>query len=165
MQHSIKAAGAVPVSIMLPALYENFQRGVVDGGPLGLDLMVQYKFYEVAKHVTMVKMWQGITAPVYINLGKWNAISPEDQKVMLNLAKEAEKKEIAMLAEVDAELRKTMKEKGVELVELSESELQKWIDASPDLFSDWVGRMEKIGKGEDARRTVAIWKELSKTGQ
>jgi hypothetical protein len=41
-----------------------------------------------------------------------------------------------------------------------EAERQKWLKAQPDYFADFIAEMEKSGKGADARKAVAIWKDV-----
>lgn len=158
----MKAAGAVPVTVFVPEVYENIQRGVIDGGAIGLEEILTYKLYEVGKYVTTVKMWQGITTPVMMNLDRWNAISPQDQQVILDIAREVQKMELAIYDEAIKKDREAVKAKGVRVIEFPETELRQWIAASPDLHERWVQRMKAIGKEADARKTVEIWKELNR---
>ena len=45
---AVEAVGATPVTLFLPDLYEGLSRGTVDCIPFSVDLMMNYKMYEVA---------------------------------------------------------------------------------------------------------------------
>jgi TRAP-type C4-dicarboxylate transport system substrate-binding protein len=160
MPRLMQAAGAVPVTLFIPELYESLQRGVIDCTPMSVDLAVSYKLHEVAKNLAQVVTWQGPTHALWVNLDKWNSIPPDAQKIMLEVAEEAKKKDLEKLAEADKAARDAMKAGGVTLTDFPEAERQKWVAASPDFFADWVAKMDKLGKGEAARQTVAMWKEI-----
>jgi TRAP-type C4-dicarboxylate transport system substrate-binding protein len=160
MPRLAQAAGAVPVTLFLPELYESLQRGVIDCAPFSLDYVVSYKLHEVAKYLTQVVAWQGPTYALWINLDKWNALPGDARKVMLEVAEEAKRKDLEKLAEAEKAARETMARAGVEFISFPENELRRWVSASPDFFADWVAKMEKLGKGDAARQTVALWKDL-----
>lgn len=155
-----KAAGATPVTLFLPELYEGLQRGVIDCAPFSMDYIHAYKLHEVAKYMTEVVTWEGPTHATWISLEKWNGLSPDVQKVMLQVAEEAKVKDLQMLAEAEQNARKTLAAAGVEFIKFPESELKRWVAANPDFFADWVAKMEKLGQGDGARQTVNFWKEL-----
>lgn len=160
MPRLAKAAGAVPVTLFLPELYEGLGRGVIDCAPFSYDYTVSYKLHEVAKYVTEVVTWEGPTHATWISLEKWNGLPPDVQRIMLEVAEEAKKKDLEMVTEAEQVARKTLAAAGVEFIRFPESERQKWVTASPDFFTDWVAKMEKLGQGNAARQTVALWKEL-----
>jgi TRAP-type C4-dicarboxylate transport system substrate-binding protein len=104
--------------------------------------------------------WQGPTHALWINLDKWNSLPPDARKAMQEVAEEAKRRDLEKLAEAEKTARTTMAAAGVEFIEFPESERKKWVAASPDFFADWVAKMEKLGKGDAARQTVALWKDL-----
>ena len=53
-----------------------------------------------------------------------------------------------------------MKAKGAIFHEVPASERQKWIDASPDFLDETIKKMEKQGKGDEARYFVKRWLEI-----
>ena len=160
MPRLAQAAGAVPVTLFLPELYESLQRGVIDCAPFSVDYADAYKLQEVGKYLTEVVTWQGPTHALWINLDKWQSLPPDAQRVMLEVAEEAKKKDLEKLAEAEKAARQKMASAGVEFIKFPEGELKKWVGASPDFFADWIAKMDKLGKGNAARQTVALWKEL-----
>ena len=160
MPRLMKAANATPVTLFLPELYENLQRGVVDCAPFAVDWIQNYKTYEVAKYITEVTVWQGPTWGVWMNVKKWDALSDAQRKIVSAVSEEANQRDLQAVADAEQKARTFLAQNGVEFIKFPESERQKWIQASPDFFADWIAKMDALGKGPAARQTVAIWKEL-----
>ena len=64
MPKMVQAAGDVPVTLGLAELYEGLSRGTVDCIPFSVDLVVNYKIFEVAKHIHDITLWLGPTSGV-----------------------------------------------------------------------------------------------------
>ena len=160
MPRLMKAASATPVTLFLPELYENLQRGVVDCAPFAVDWIQNYKTYEVAKYITEVTVWQGPTWGVWMNVKTWDALSDAPKKIVSAVAEEANQRDLQAVGDAEQKARTFLAQNGVEFIKFPESERQKWIKASPDFFADWIKKMDALGKGDAARQTVAIWKEL-----
>ena len=89
MPRMVQAAGAVPVTLGLADLYEALGRGTVDCIPFSVDLMINYKIYEVAKHVHDITLWEGPTNAVWISRGVWDGLTPEQRKIIEEVSFEA----------------------------------------------------------------------------
>lgn len=160
MPRLVKAAGGTPVTIFLPELYENLQRGVIDGCPFSVDFIQTYKIYEVAKYVTEVVMWEGPAWGIWASEKSWNKLSSKNRKIILDVAERARKLELRKTAEAEIAARQFLKSKGVKFAEFPAAELAKWQLANPDFYADWIKKMEKLGKGTEARETVELWKDI-----
>ena len=160
MPRLVQAAGGTPVTIMLPELYENLQRGVIDGCPFSVDFVETYKIYEVAKNITEVVMWEGPAWGVFFSEKSWKNLSPAHQEVIMQTANRAREREIVKTAEAGVAARKLLIEKGVQFHEFPAEELAKWQAANPDFFGDWIAKMKKKGKEKEAIQTVELWKDM-----
>jgi TRAP-type C4-dicarboxylate transport system substrate-binding protein len=160
MPRLMKAAGAIGVTKFVPELYENLQRGVIDGTLFNTDSAVSYKLYEVAKHITEVVIWQGPAWGCFINEDVWQKLSPQHQKIFLETAERARAKEITATAAADIEARKTLKSHGVQFHKMPEEDVAKWINSAPDFRADWVKEMAKKGKGQAASDTIKLWDDM-----
>ena len=160
MPRLVKAAGGTPVTIFLPELYENLQRGVIDGCPFSVDFIQTYKIYEVAKYVTEVVMWEGPAWGVFFSQKSWDKLSAEHQQIIMDVAERARKLELTKTAEAGIAARKFLEEKGVKFSAFPAAELARWQKANPDFYGDWIKKMEKQGKGAEAKQTVELWKDL-----
>ena len=160
MPRLVQAAGGTPVTIFLPELYENLQRGVIDGCPFSVDFVVTYKIYEVAKNITEVVMWEGPAWGVFFSENSWKKLSPDHQKIIMDTADRAREMEITKTAEAEVAARKLLVEKGVQFHEFPAEELAKWQAANPDFFGDWIAKMKKMGMEKEAIQTVELWKDM-----
>ncbi|WP_170336782.1 C4-dicarboxylate TRAP transporter substrate-binding protein [Ruegeria arenilitoris] len=155
-----EAVGATPVTLFLPEIYEGLSRGTVDCIPFSVDLVVNYKIYEVAKHISEITIWEGPTNATWISLDAWNQLSPEHQSIIEEVSREAMRKDRDATMAADAGARKALAQLGVTFHEFPEEEKQKWMDANPDFFADFVVTMDEKGKGDDARKMISIWEEV-----
>ena len=160
MPRMVQAAGGTPVTMMLPEIYEGLSRGVVDTAPFAVDLIVNYKIHEVAKHVSEITLWEGPSWGVWISQAAWDKLSAEQQAVFEEVATEAMERDRVAVLNADKEARVTLAEAGVTFHEFPQAEKDKWRAALPDFFADWIATMDEAGKGDAAREAVAIWKDV-----
>jgi tripartite ATP-independent transporter DctP family solute receptor len=86
---TVNGIGAVAVPLGWNEVITAAQQGVIDGADLPVVNMVPLKAYEVSKYYSMTGHNYGSTL-VAMNLGMWNALRPEQQKLMLDGAHEAQ---------------------------------------------------------------------------
>jgi len=67
------------------------QSGVIDGADLPIVNILALKAYEVSKYCSMTYHNYGPTANV-INLDIWNGLKPEEQKLLLDVSREAQER-------------------------------------------------------------------------
>jgi len=146
MTDVIKALGAVPVPLEMPDCYDALRRGVIEGITVDLSTLKYWKFKEVVKNVTA--MWQlgsGYTFYFVMNKDKWNALPPDLQKIVTEVAYETRMKQAALWNEMDLEGTDEFKAVGGQIIPLSDAEAAKWIKAVQPVFGDYKKAM--AGKG------------------
>ena len=156
----LQAVGAIPVNLLPGDLYESLQKGTIDCTPYSLATAVSLKLHEVAKYVTFMNIGSPGGWPIFVNQKAWDGLSADNKKLVMEVSAAAGKVELDKFAESDTEARKIMKAAGVEFIDFPDQ--KKFEAAAPDFLGDWVARMEKAGKGADATKMAARWKELSK---
>jgi len=161
MPRMVQAAGGTPVTLFLPEIYEGLSRGSVDCAPFAVDLVVNYKIYEVAKHISDITLWLGPSTGIWISQAAWNKLSADQQKIMVQTGLEAAERDRDAVMAAGKKAISTLKSKGVTFHDFPAAEKAKWRAANPDFFADFVAEMSKKGWGDDARKTVAIWKEVT----
>ena len=82
------ALGANPQQIPVAELYTALETGVVDSQDHPIGVTLSFKFYEVQKHLSMTQHAYSPLA-VAMNLGTFNALTAEQQQVVLDVAAEA----------------------------------------------------------------------------
>lgn len=161
LPRAMEAVGATPVTLMFPDIYEALGRGTVDCIPVSVDLHLNYKFYEVAKHLHDVTIWVGPTAGTWIHLDAWNKLTPDQQAIIEQVSFEAmEKDRDATLAAAGTAIEE-LKSLGMQFHDFPEADAAMWKEKIPDFFGDFIDDMEALGRGEDARRMIAIWNEVT----
>ena len=154
------AAGAVGVTMYPAEVYEGLKRGVIDGGVGSVVPAMLLRIYEVAPHINKWNIMSIVGWGVFINQDKWKAIPPEAQKVMLEVAEEARVFEIKRALDSEKKSVQVLKAKGVTFHDVADSERQKWLEACPNFLDEWVAEMDKLGKGEGARKMKKLWLEI-----
>jgi len=86
---TVNGIGAVAVPLGWAEVITAAQQGVIDGADLPVVNMVPLKAYEVSKYYSMTGHNYGSTL-VGMNLGMWNALTPDQQKLMRDGAREAQ---------------------------------------------------------------------------
>ncbi len=161
MPRMVQAVGGVPVTLSLPEIYEGLSRGVVDTAPFSVDLVENYKIFEVAKNISEITLWLGPSWGVWISEQAWNGLSEDHQKIFMDVADEARLRDLEATKEAEKAARKSLAERGVQFHDFPDEEKAKWRTALPNFFDDLIARMEAEGKGDDARKAVAIWKDVT----
>jgi TRAP-type C4-dicarboxylate transport system substrate-binding protein len=161
MPRMVQAAGGTPVTLSLPQIYEGLSRGTVDCAPFAVDLVVNYKIYEVAKHVSDITLWLGPSTGIWISQTAWNKLTKEQQDIMVKTGLEAAERDREAVIAAGKKAISTLESKGVTFHDFPAAEAAKWRAANPDFFADFIMDMDKKGWGDDARKTIAIWKEVT----
>ncbi|OGP53630.1 MAG: hypothetical protein A2Y65_04745 [Deltaproteobacteria bacterium RBG_13_52_11] len=174
MSDIIKALGGLPMPLQMPDVYDSMRRGVIDGVTVDLSTLKYWKFAEVTKYVTAD--WQlgtGITFYFVMNKGKWDALSPDIQKIFTEVASEAREKQAALWDQMDIEGRDLFTSKGGKMIYLSDAEAAKWVKAVEPTIGDYKKNMVSKGYKEAEidewmkyiRERIEFWhKEQKKKG-
>ncbi len=85
----VNGLGAVAIPLGWAEVMTAAQQGVIDGADLPVANMVPLKAYEVSKYYSLTYHNYGATM-VAMNLGMWNALRPDQQKLVLDTGREAQ---------------------------------------------------------------------------
>ena len=118
----IRLLGGEPVVLPGGEVYAALERGVVDGACWPAAGMLAMKHYEVAKH-RIEPTFGSVNTLFAINLNRWQRLSPEQQKILLDAGAKAEMdsqkigdeiltQERAELAKLGVKVEKLPPEKG-----------------------------------------------------
>lgn len=162
LPQAAEAVGATAVTMFLPELYEGLSRGGVDCIPFSVDLVADYKIYEVAKHIMDVVIWLGPSNGTWISLAAWEKMTPEQQKIVEEVSLEAMRRDRdATIAAGEAAVE-VLKANGMEFHDFPAEEEAKWRAANPDFFANFIAERAAAGQGADAEKTVEIWRSVVK---
>ncbi len=155
----VEALGGTPVAMPMPEIYTALQRGVVDGSLYPLETNKGWKMAEVVKYCTL-NYANAYTTSFYVvmNLDKWNSLSPEVRKTIMEINDEWIPKHGEAWDKSDEEGRQFLIEKGREIIELSPEESARWKAANEPVLSEYVKSGE--ARGVPAKEALAYTQEV-----
>lgn len=161
----IKALGAVPISMGMPDVYLNLEKGVIDGALLPWEALYSFKLYEVVKYITHAP-FHAVYFTQAFNTKSWNNLSPEVQKQITSVCGLTGSKFWGknMFDTAAKEVRNIVKEKKFELVEytIPANEVANWSKLGGEpLWENWVKAQEAKGS-TDARDILNTTLQLLK---
>jgi TRAP-type transport system periplasmic protein len=140
------ALGGAPVGMTMPESYDALSRGVVDAILCPFEAMKGFRLGEVVGFHTLSYSTAYTSAHfVVMNKGKWNAISPADQKIIEKINEEFIEREGKAWDEIDKEAIEVVKAKGNKIIPLSNEESARWANAVKPLFDEFVKEMQAKG--------------------
>lgn len=143
-----EALGAQPTPMASSELYLALQNHVVDAGETSPDLFVQSKFTEVAKVYSLAKVNYMPTIMV-INAAKFGSLSPEDQTIVREAAREGIDYAIERYSQDYVNGLDAIKSAGVKIIEpdiasfvaTKQSVYEKLRESFPEV-SPWLDKIE-----------------------
>ena len=141
----LEALGATPVSMPMNENFEALERGVVDGTIAPWEAVKTWGLDEVIKYATVGNFYS-TTMFVVMNEGVWNDLSEADQTTIRDLTGDAMvKKTGEIFDQFGAEAVEQVKEKGIEIYELSDAELEEWSKFINPTIESWINKVEDKG--------------------
>jgi TRAP-type C4-dicarboxylate transport system substrate-binding protein len=157
---ALKALGATPVGMPQSETPEALQKGVVQGAASSLETLMDFKYAEICKYVTI------FNGPVYpfavvMNMDKWNSLPKDVQNVMEGMGVEqAFWTGNYMDKHVNKSIEWSKKNHNIEITTLTKKELANWNRLLRPLKDKWITQAK--AKGLPARailRDISIAKE------
>ena len=154
----IQALGASAVPVTLPDLYESMEKGVVEGYALGLEGFGSFNLKEVTNYLMDCSYYAGAFWMV-MNKTVWESLPADLQAVFdqYSGAYGAEKFGSAW-DDAAAEALQAGIDYGVEVIELTDEELGKWIELAGPIQETWAQNLND--SGIDGSGILARYKEL-----
>jgi TRAP-type C4-dicarboxylate transport system substrate-binding protein len=122
-----KKVGAIPIGMNISEIYGALERGVVAAAPYPI-FVYDMGLQEVTKYVLADAFWPSHTTFIYINLKKYNSLSENQQKILMDAQIDNEKDLAAVDAELIATERGKLEKAGMTFTNLSADEAKKWHD-------------------------------------
>ena len=127
--------GAAPTGMALGDVYTATQQGTIEGMENPMATLYGQVYYEVAKYLTKTKH---LLMPIQFVMSEdvWQSLTPDQQKWLTEAANYGGEVESEEQFKSAADYQKQMEEAGVTVYELSDEEMQKFIDASAAVYND-----------------------------
>jgi len=135
----VQSLGGTPLAMSQPETYEALQKGVVDATFCPIETLKGWKQGEVIDSVTETSVI-GYTTSMFVvmNKGVWDRLSPELQKVFMDVSDEWVAKHGQAWDQADREGEAFVKELQREIVTLSDEEQQRWQTAVQPILDEYV---------------------------
>ena len=152
MLETFKLWGANPIPMAFNEVFTALEQKTIDGQENPNTLIYDAGFYEAQKYITISRHFY--TPYVFMmSKKKWDGLSKEDQKLIQECADEAKLFQRETNRKIDSEYLQKMKEKGVEVNELSPDAIAEMKQVAQPVYEKFAG---DIGKD----RLDAIMAEL-----
>jgi TRAP-type transport system periplasmic protein len=142
---ALKIFGAVPVTTPVTETYTALERGVVDGTVVPWEGLGIFKLDDLTKYATATNFYT-MTMMVVMNKNTWESL-PEDVKKVID-----ENSGLALSLwcgkvydETDAPFKEQALKKGIEVIELSEEDMDRLKGLTMPMREQWVKSMESRG--------------------
>ncbi|MBI4186689.1 MAG: TRAP transporter substrate-binding protein DctP [Chloroflexi bacterium] len=155
--------GAEGIQVGMGEVYSGIQKGIIDGTLTNASSARDFKYYEVAKHITLFYGGRGMMFAIapfghYMNLQLWNSLPPDVRLIMLEIGKWVEIR-FGMAHEfLFAEAVADMVAQGVTKHQLPDEDSITWSKLAEPFFDEVANEMN--AEGVQGAKLVARYKEL-----
>ncbi|ALC15193.1 TRAP-type C4-dicarboxylate transport system, periplasmic component [Desulfuromonas soudanensis] len=148
MDEMLAAAGGAITSIPSNEVYNGLQQGVLDSAVTSSGSLVSFRLYEQAKHVTTArdKSFWYMFEPLLISTATFNSLTPEQQKIVIEVGASMESFAIAEAKKDDEEVAKAYAAGGATVHDMDEAAFQQWRKIAK--ASAWKSFEEKVKNGK-----------------
>jgi TRAP-type C4-dicarboxylate transport system substrate-binding protein len=150
---TVKALGASPAPMPIMEVYDGLAKGVIQGVNTPFETLKTFRFGEVAKYTT--SSWQvGNIYTFYVIMNKKSYEKlPADLKMILEeLSGEYKEKFALMWNSVDFDGKDFAAAKGVEILQLTPDQLDKWKKVTEAVIDNYVKDLTSKGYSESEVR-------------
>ena len=160
----VSALGGIPVAMPMGETYDALQRGMVEGSMAPLEALQGWKWGEVVKFTTE-SFGSAYSTGFFVvmNKDKWNALSPDIQKIIEGINGEWIEKTGKLWDEIDKSGRGFTLKLGNQIIALPQGEDQRWAKAVGLILDDYVNNMQ--GKGLPGNEALKFCLEYLKKNQ
>jgi len=151
--------GAVPVVCGAADRYVNLQSGVQDMDLLAVDMQYSNSLHEQAKYLVLIGAGSFIPNDMAMNLESFNKLSPEIQKVLLEVGEDMEIYTAKYIKDIKEQSIAQMEAEGVTVIDFPKAEREKWANMLADVPAELAQEMEDAGyPGWEIQRR---WQEIT----
>jgi TRAP-type C4-dicarboxylate transport system substrate-binding protein len=140
-----KSCNAVPIKLTQGEVYEALMRGTADATQSYFFILEAYKHWDVIKYYSVINAGELCSYGLAINLDRWNALSPQIQKIIEEVSDEFVDKYAEGLIGSRKKVTPEAEKKGMEFISLTEAERAKWLEKAKPFMEAWVKSMDEKG--------------------
>jgi TRAP-type C4-dicarboxylate transport system substrate-binding protein len=164
--------GGTPITLIEPeesvsrqdianAHYSALKNGAIDGTVSTFEVTKDFQLYEVTKYHTYLNTVRDVNATI-MNLETWGSLPQNIQEIFDNLNPWAQRElDTAQKAE-SGEAEALLKQKGHQMLELSQEERLRWIKAAKPLNEEKISMLESQGiRAREVAQELSRFSQLS----
>ena len=141
----VTANGGASVMEAPPQIYTNIDKGVTEASFLTFAHVDNYKLQEICNYYYEGDFGNG-SLPILMNLQAWNAMSPADQKIMMDSWRDASKVCATGTITGRQKGKKVASDKGMKIVQPTADETAAWENAATTIaFKKWEDDAKSVG--------------------
>lgn len=129
--------GASPLPMSFSEVFTAMQQGTIDGQENPLSVIENSSFYDVQEYLTITNHVYS-PASLFINNDVWNDLSEEQQNILITAAEEGRDLNRQLNEEEDQKVTKELKEKGMDVHELTEEEISVFQEATLPVYDSLI---------------------------
>ncbi len=137
---------AVPVQIPAPEVYEALSRGTIDGVLFPVSSILSYNLQGLLKYASVGESFGSFVVTYGISERKWKTLPPNVQKAMMDAGEATVKRACAYVDGADAKDMEKLRQQGVTLVKLPESDRKALAEMTRNNGATWADALNKRGK-------------------
>jgi len=153
----VSKLGMVPVSMSSAETYEGIDKGTVDSSLAPMDQHRALGLWQVAKYHLKCDVLPvgGFAAAPVMNLDLFNRLDPELRKILLDLQVDHLQKVKQLVGEADAADEKFLKDKGVNILSLSEADNKRFQQVAMEVWEQQAADLSGRGLGAEVNAIKA----------
>ena len=142
----IRALGAVPVAMPMPATYQAIEKGTVEGSIVGISVVKSYKLGEVVKNFTIGLPFGYSPILIGANQRAYDALNDKQKAKFDELTKDINKigSEGYLQEHLDG-VKFVRSLNGAQVIEPNAEEMAKWNAKLGEARDTWIAKFEKQG--------------------
>ncbi|MCM3669366.1 TRAP transporter substrate-binding protein DctP [Mesobacillus maritimus] len=133
-----ESLGASPVNVAAAEIYEALQRGTVDAVPYPFYTLNDYSYHEVVDSITTPGVIPSAVTASFMSLKTWNKLPEDIQNVITEVSQEIELENVEKYRLVQEKALQFAKENGVEVIELSDEEYNRFVQSSQVVWDEFA---------------------------
>lgn len=149
MDLMLKAAGAAITSMPSSEVYAAMQSGVLDAAVTSSTSLMSYRLQEFTKNLTTArdKTFWFMLEPLAISMATFNALTPEQQKIFVEVGASLEPFGIEQAKKDDDRAAVVFKEAGAQVHDMNQQQFDQWRKvAEASAYKDFA---ERVSNGQE----------------
>ncbi len=154
-QDLVEYLSGAPVFTIPPMMYEQLQTGVIDVTTVAWGAALDWQLQELVDYVLDYSLGGG-QLPVVMNMDVWDKISSKDQKIIMEVAAEAEQANRDFVTGQIPQARQLWADTGISIITPTAAEIAQWEGAFAAIWDEYLEINKDV---KDIDKILNKWKD------